>query len=99
MKRQERRRILKSWRKIPCFTDCTEKVTIAGLPNSAIEFLLKVSEDLMVRYNLDMFKRWRLVPVVVVDGFFFQGMCYNVGVASDEWLDEYFDEDYSESLG
>jgi hypothetical protein len=33
-----------------------------------------------------------LFPIVVVDGFFFQGLYYNVGVASDEWLDEYFGE-------
>ena len=33
------------------------------------------------------------------NGFNLQGMYYNVGVASEEWLDEYFDKDYSESLG
>jgi hypothetical protein len=92
MFRQKRRRIKRSWDKIPCFSDCTGKISIDGLPNTAVEFLLKVSGDLLLRYNLDMFQRWRLYPVVVVDGFFWQGFWYNVGVASDEWLDEFFDE-------
>ena len=93
MKRGERRRILKAWRKLPCFSDCTDRVTIAGLPNTAVEFLFKFSEDLMLRYNLDMFNRWRLFPVVVVDGFFWQGYGCDVGVASDWWLEMYFGND------
>jgi hypothetical protein len=98
MNRRERRRIKFSWDGIPCFRDCTGKVTINALPNTAVEFLFKVSEDLLLRYNLDMFQRWRLYPVVVVDGFFFHGLYFNVGVASDWWLEYYFgesDEDFS----
>jgi hypothetical protein len=93
MKRQERRRILKSWRKIPCFSVYNSFVSVDGLPNTAVDFQFKVSEDLLLEYNLDMFKRWRLYPVIVVDGFPFRGLFYNVGVASDEWLDEYFGDD------
>lgn len=98
MLRQVRRRIKRSWEKIPCFSNCTGKVSIDDLPNTAVDFIFKVSEDLLLRYNLDMFQRWRLYTVVVIDGFFFQGLHYNVGVASDWWLDEYFgesDEDFS----
>jgi glutaredoxin-related protein len=98
MKRQHRRRIKRSWDKISCFSYCTDKVTIDDLSNTAVEVLLKVSEDLLLRYNLDMFQRWRLFPVVVVDGFFLQGLYFNVELASDEWLDEYFgdsDDDFS----
>ena len=73
MLRQKRRRIKRLWTKIRCFSDCTNKVTIEGLPNTAVDYLLKISEDLLLRYNLDIFQRWRLYPVVVVDGFFFQG--------------------------
>ena len=112
MFRQQRRRIERSWNKKrsivdcvrDCFCcakphpcDCTGKVTIVDLPYTAVEKLIKVSKDLMLRYNLDMFRRWRMIPIVVVAGFFWQGSGYNIGVASDEWLDEYFgesDEDF-----
>jgi glutaredoxin-related protein len=96
MKRQQRRRIKRSWDKIPSFSDCTDKVAIDDLSNMAVEVLLKVSDDLLLRYNLDMFQRWRLFPVVVVDGFFLQGLYFNVGLASKEWLDEYFGDNDEE---
>jgi hypothetical protein len=76
---------------------CNNFVSVDGLPNTAIDFQLKVSEDLLLEYNLDMFKRWRLYPIIIVDGFPFRGLCYNVGLASDEWLDKQFgesDEDF-----
>ena len=92
MYRQKRRRIKRLWEKRRCFSDCTSKVTIDYLPNTAVEFLFKISEDLLLRYNLNMFRRWRLFPIVV-DGFFFQGLCFKVGVASDWWLDMYFGDD------
>ena len=90
MYRQKRRRIKRLWEKRPCFSDCTNKVTIDHLPNTAVEFLLKISDDLLLRFNLDMFERWRLFPIVVVDGFFFQGFYINIGVASDWWLNMHF---------
>jgi hypothetical protein len=92
MFRQERRRIKRSWDKIRCFSDCTNKVTVNALPNTAVDFLLKISEDLLLCYNLDMFGHWRLYPLLVVDGFFLQGLHFDVGVASDWWLDEHFGE-------
>jgi len=98
MKRQIRRRINRKWDKIKCFSDCTGKVCIENLPNTAVEFLLKVDYDLLLRYNLDMFRRWRLYPVLVVDGFFWQGLYYNVGVASDDWLALHFDDDDFENF-
>ena len=98
MKRQQRRRIKRNWDKIPCFSDCTVKVDIEGLPNTAVDVFIKVSEDLMLHFNLDMFKRWRLYPVVVVDGFAFRGLFYDVGVASDEWMEDYFNDERFEGL-
>jgi hypothetical protein len=98
MYRQERRRIKRSWDKIPCFSDCTDKVAIKDLPNTAVEFLFKVSEDLLLRYNLDMFQRWRLYPLVVADGFFLQGLYFDVGIASDEWMKDYFNDEHFEGL-
>lgn len=82
MLRQERRRIKRSWDKVPCFSDCTEGIAIDVLPNTVVEFFLKVSGDLVLEYNLDVFRCWHLLPLVVVDGFFFRGLCFDVGVAS-----------------
>jgi hypothetical protein len=64
MKRQQRRRIKREWDKIPCFSDFTVIIDIEGLPNTAVDVFVKVSEDLMLQYNLDMFQRWRLYPIV-----------------------------------
>ena len=96
MKRQEWRRWLKLWRKISCFSACNSFASFDGLPNTAVDFQLKVSDDLLLEYNLDMFGRWRLYPVLVVNGFPVRGFCYYLGVASDEWLDEYFGHDDSD---
>jgi len=107
MNRQERRKIKREWNKhrsiINCITDCsrcvrtyscdcTEKVTVFALPNTLVDVLLKVSEDLLLDYHLDMFGRWRLHLLLVVDGFFFGNvnLCFDVGAASDDWLDLYF---------
>ena len=93
MKRQIRRQIKRSWDKISCFSYCADGITIDELPNTAVDVYVKVSPDLMLQYNLDMFQRWRLYPVVAVDGFFLRGLYYIVGVASDNWLDQYFEHD------
>jgi hypothetical protein len=98
MKRQQRRRIKREWDKIPCFSDCTVKVNIEDLPNTAVDVFIKISEDLMLQYNLDMFQRWRLYPIVVVEGFPFRGLFYVVGVASDEWMEDYFNDERFENL-
>ena len=92
MLRQKRRRIKRSWDKIPCFSDCTERVTLHALPNTVVVFLLKVSEDLLLGYSIDAFRRWCLCPLVVVEGFFFGDQLLDVGVASDWWLGEHFGE-------
>ena len=56
----------------------------------------------MFRFVLSMFQRWYLFPCIVVDGFIFSdGRRYNIGMASDEWLDKYFgrtDESVLESF-
>ena len=93
MQRQEWRGWLKLWRKISCFSECSGFVSFDALPNTAVDFQLKISEDLLLEFNLDMFKRWRLYPVLVVNGFGVRGFCYNVGVASDEWLERFFGYD------
>jgi hypothetical protein len=98
MKRQRRRRIKREWDKVPCFSDCTVIVDIEGLPNTAVDVFVKVSEDLMLQYNLDMFQRWRLYPVVMVDGFPFRDSFYVIGVASDEWMEDYFNDERFEGL-
>jgi hypothetical protein len=110
MLRQKRRRIKRGWDKyqsiVNCVRDCsccermyscdcTEKVTIIALPNTSVDFLLKVSEDLLLEYNLNMFERWRLYPILVVDGFFFRddGLYFDIGLASDSWFELHFGED------
>jgi hypothetical protein len=93
MLRQKRRRIQRSWEKIKCFTICTDKISLAEIPYTAVECDIKISNDMLFRFNLSMFKRWCFFPIVVVDGFFVQGLYYNIGVASDWWLDEYFGDD------
>jgi hypothetical protein len=98
MKRQQRRRIKREWDKIPCFSDCTVKIDIEELPNTAVDVFIKVSEDLMLQYNLDMFQRWRLYPIVMVDGFPFRDSFCNIGVASDEWIKDYFNDERFEGL-
>jgi hypothetical protein len=98
MKRQQRHRIKRLWDKVPCFNYCTVIVDIEGLPNTAVDVFIKVSEDLMLQYNLDMFQRWRLYPIVVVDGFPFRGSFCAIGVASDEWMEDYFNDERFEGL-
>jgi len=90
LNRQIRRKIKRLWDKISCFSDCTDKVDIETLPNTAVDFFLKVSEDLMLQYNLSWFQRWRLYPVVMVDGLPFRDTFLNIGMTSDEWMDDYF---------
>jgi hypothetical protein len=98
MNRQQRRRIKRKWDKIPCFSDCTFKIDIENLPNTAIDVFIKISEDLVLEYNLDMFQRWRLYLIVVVDGFLFRGSFCAVGVASDGWMEDYFNDERFEHL-
>lgn len=98
MYRQVKRRIKRAWNKIRPFTICTDEVTLDDIPYTAVDCAVKISDDMLFRFNLSMFRRWRLLPCVVVDGFFFgRGLWYELGVASDEWLDEHFgesDEDF-----
>ena len=98
MKRQQRRRIKRDWDKIPCFSDCTVKIDIEVLPNTAVDVFVKVDEEFMLQYNLDMFQRWRLYPLVMVDGFPFRDSFLAIGVASDEWMDDYFNDERFEVL-
>jgi len=98
MKRQQRRKIKREWDKVPCFSVCTVIVDIEGLPNTAVDVFVKVSEDLMIQYNLDMFQRWRLYPIVMVDGFPFRDSFFAIGVASDEWMEDYFNDERFEGL-
>ena len=98
MKRQQRRRIKREWDKIPCFSDCTDKVDIEDLPNTAVDVFIKVSEDLLLQFNLDMFQRWRLYTIVMVDGFPFRDSFLAIGKASDEWMEDYFNDERFEDL-
>jgi len=98
MKRQVRRRIKRKWDKVPCFSYCTVIVDIEGLPNTAVDVFVKISEDLMLQYNLDMFQRWRLYPIVMVDGFPFRDSFFAIGMASDEWMEDYFNDERFEVL-
>ena len=68
------------------------------MPNTAVDVFVKVSEDLMLQYNLDMFQRWRLYPIVVVDGFPFRDSFLAIGVAYDEWMEDYFNDERFENL-
>ena len=97
MKRQQRRRIKRMWDKVPCFS-CTVIVDIEELPNTAVDVFVKVSEDLMLQYNLDMFQRWRLYPIVMVDGFSFRDSFFAIGAATDEWMEDYFNDERFENL-
>ena len=97
MKRQQRRRIKRLWDKVPCFS-CTVIVDIEELPNTAVDVFVKVSEDLMLQYNLDMFQRWRLYPIVMVDGFSFRDSFFAIGAATDEWMEDYFNDERFENL-
>jgi hypothetical protein len=97
MLRQQRRRIKRDWDKVPCFSVCTVIVDIEGLSNTAGDVFVKVSEDLMLQYNLDLFQRWRLYPIVMVDGFPFRASFFVIGVASDDWVEDYFDDERFEA--
>jgi hypothetical protein len=97
-RRKRRRRTKRLWDKVPSFAVCAVIVDIEGLPNTAIDVFVKVNEDLMLQYNLDMFQRWRLYPIVMVDGFPFRDSFCNVGMASDEWMEDYFNDERFEGL-
>ena len=96
--RQQRRRIKRKWDRIPCFIDCSEKIDVEDLPNTAVNVFIKISEDFVLQYNLDMFQRWRLYPIVVIDGFLFRGVFFAIGLASNEWMDDYFNDERFENL-
>ena len=98
MKRQQRRRIKREWDKVPCFCDCTVMVDIEGLPNTAVDVFIKVGEDSLLQYSLDMFQRWRLYPILIVDGFPFRDSFLAIGVASDKWMEDYFNDERFEGL-
>ena len=98
MKRQQRRRIKREWNKIPCFSDCTFKIDIEELPNTAVDVFIKISEDLILQYNLDMFQRWRLYIIVMTEGIPFRSSFIDIGVASDEWMEDYFNDERFEHL-
>lgn len=98
MNRQYRRRAKRIWNKTLCFTDCTDKIDIEDLPNTAVDYFVKVSGGLLLQYNLDMFQRWRLYPIVMVDGIPFRDSSLAVGVASDEWMEDYFNDERFERL-
>jgi len=68
------------------------------LPNTAVDVFIKISEDLILHYNLDMFKRWRLYCIVMVDGFPFRDSFLDVGLASYEWMGDYFNDERFEDL-
>jgi hypothetical protein len=68
------------------------------LPNTAVDVFIKVSEDLMVQYNLDMLQRWRLYPILMVDGFPFRDLFFAIGTASDERIEDYFNDERFENL-
>ncbi len=98
MNRHFRRRIERNWDKIPYFSDCTFKIDIEDLPNTVVNVFVKITEDLMLEYNLDMFQHWRLYPIVVVDGLPFRDSFYVIGIASDEWMEDYFSDERFENL-
>jgi hypothetical protein len=68
------------------------------LPNTTVYVFVKVSDDLMLQFNLDMFQHWRLYPIVMVEDFPFRGLFYVIGVASDEWMEDYFNDERFEAL-
>ena len=98
MNRQQRRRIKRKWDKIPCFSDCTVKIDIEDLPNTAVDVFIKISEDFVFEYNLDMFQHWRLYLIVVIEGIPFRSSFIAIGVASDEWMEDYFNDERFELL-
>jgi hypothetical protein len=71
---------------------------VEDLPNTAVDVFIKISEDLVLEYTLDMFQRWRLYPILMVDGFPFRGLSFAIGVASDEWMEDYFNDERFEHL-
>jgi len=80
----------------PNFTDCTDIFDIEDLPNTLAEFFLKVSDDLLLQFHLDMFYRWRLYPIVMIDGLPFRDSWQNIGVASIKWINDYFNDEQFE---
>ena len=100
MLRQKRRRIKRQWDKVKCFVPvCTSRLGFVEIHNAAIDFAVKVSEDVVFRFVLSMFQRWHLFPCIVVDGFIFSnGLSHNIGRASDDWLDSHFGKDEFEGL-
>jgi len=47
---------------------------------------------------LDIFQRLRLYPIFLVDGFPFRDLFFVVGVASDEGMEDYFNDERFEGL-
>jgi hypothetical protein len=88
----------REWDKVPCFSECSFKIDIEDLPNTAVDAFMKISENLLLEFNLDMFQRWRLYPIVVVDGFPFRDYYFAIGEASDAWMDDYFNDEQFENL-
>ena len=95
MNRQIKRKKKRAWDKISCFSICTIKVDIEDLPNTITDYFFKVSDDLLLQCHLNMFYRWRLYPIIVVDGLYFRDSFYDIGKASNEWVEDYYaDENF-----
>ena len=90
MNRQSRRRIKREWKKIPYYSDCTDKIDNEDLRNTLINFLYKINDNLLLQFNLDMFYRWRMYPIVVVDGLHFRDSFFDIDMPSIEWAEDYF---------
>lgn len=95
MNRAERRRVKKSWDKVPSMSYFETYCYDVNLPNSVANWFFKVDEGLVACVSWDMFCKKRLLLVPVFYGFarFDLGDCFKLGVASDEELDELFGED------
>ncbi len=66
------------------------KTMLDSLSFVALDLIVKVTDDILFRYVLSFSQNWRVLAYYVMDGFP-RLMCHDkVGVASDEWMEDYF---------
>ena len=95
MKRQIRRRIEREWRKVKCdvvFDLAISRTMFPKFQNGMLDFFVKIGDEVAIRYVLSYYLVWFGVVYHVDRGIPYLLHYWKIGVAPEEWIDEYFGE-------
>jgi hypothetical protein len=99
MKRQELRRIEHEWRKVKCHRVFDLAVSMSMFPkfrNGMLDFFVKVDDSVAVRYVLSYYLVWFGMIYHIEKGIPHLIYFWKIGVASDAWINDYFEEPFED---